>query len=287
MKIAWIHNYSYPNYIGGAELSDYYWIKKAKELEIDLIEVTCKSNPIYADAYILGNFSKIDKNYLAKIIQKPYICIVHGGLINKDFLEIFNQASLLVFMSPLQKEKCKNIFKNPRTIVIPPYVDVKKFRNYKKTREPNTYLYAGAIRTHKGIPEILKHAKAHPQNKYHFYGPVKKEIYLIKHIKQLKNCTYHKPVANNKLPKIMNHCENFIWIIDPKRKYFESFGRTIAEALLCNLNLVVNKKNFGVFSWDWNFKNRNEIAGEISEHYYQFWDKMLSCLQLQKQKNIK
>lgn len=280
MKIVWVHNYTYPDYIGGAELSDYYWIKKGKELRLNLIEVTHTSKPEQGDVYILGNFGKIQQDYLQKIVNnEPYICIIHGVLVSEEALKIYNSARLLVCMSPSHKNRFSKLTENPNTSISSPYVDPWLFCDYGKTRKPNSYLYVGAIREHKGIAAIIDHARLNQSGQYHFYGPIKqKEIYLLDKIKQAKNCQYHGSISNDQVPKIMNQYEKFIWLLNPAVNDYESFGRTLAEALLCGMKLVVDKKSFGIFSWKWDLNNRENIARNITKEYEKFWGKMLTYL---------
>jgi len=193
MKIVWVHNYAYPNYIGGAELSDHCWIKKGKELGLNLVEVTHTRKPEQGDAYILGNFGKIQKAYIKEILHEPYICIIHGVLVSQEALKIYNSARLIVCMSPSHKNRFSNLTENPNIAISSPYVDLRFFHDYGRTREPNSYLYVGAIREHKGIPAIIDHARLNQSGRYHFYGPTKqKEIYLLDKIRQAKNCKYHQ-----------------------------------------------------------------------------------------------
>lgn len=288
MKIAWLHNYSYPEYVGGAELTDFYWLKKSKELHLDVQEVTFGSEIPLADFYILGNTSKFNHQDIKKAIQnKPYVCIVHGGkisrgengILDKEIKDLYGNAKALVCMSPEQATRLKKIIKDKKIILAPPFIDPSIFYNFNKKRAPNSYLYVGAIREHKGILKILALAEKNKENTFHFYGPSKdKEAYLLKLIEKTPNCFYYGSVQNSDLPEIMNKYENFVWYLDPKFNDFESFGRTIVEAILCGIKLKVDEKSFGVFSWDWDFSNPIMIATELKQYYNSFWRDILNIV---------
>lgn len=283
-RIVWIHNFSYPEYIGGAELTDFYWIQKGKELGINLMETKYDSIDVpLGDAYILGNTGKFDsKLLLKKIGDKPYVCIVHGGIVSPESIELYKKATALIFMSPEQKKRfSKTVVDNKISLIIPPYIDTKKFYDFREPRIQNSYLFVGAIREHKGIQTILSYAKDHPGFEYHFYGPTKsKEIYLLEMIKALPNCEYHGIISNEDLPKIMNKYETFIWFLNLNFNDFESFGRTIVEALLCGMRIKADKKEYGAFSWNWNFNNPKEVAKKLEEYYSNFWDEVLKTIRL-------
>ncbi len=281
MEIVWVHNFSYPKYVGGAELTDFYWIKKGIELRLKISEIRCGSPFKAGDVYMFGNFGKFNLQDLErKINGKPYICIVHGGLITKEVVDIYDKARALVCMSPNQQKRLLNMTKNKRIIVTPPYIDTRLFYNFKKPRVSKSYLYVGAIREHKGIRIILEHAKKHLESNYHFYGPTKKkEIYLLEMIKSQPNCSYHGLVLNDHIPDIMNKYKTFIWYLDPNYNDFESFGRTVIEALLCGMRLEINRKNFGAFSWNWDFNHPREIAKKLEYFYSKFWDNALKVFE--------
>ncbi len=280
-RIVWVHNYSYPEYVGGAELTDFYWIKKGKKLGLNILEVKWDSKNIPSgDLYILGNTGKFNQEELQeKIADKPYACIVHGGIVSPETLEVYNRAMVLVFMSPEQKRRFGNLKSDQESLIIPPYIDTTKFLDQKIQRIPDSRLFVGAIREHKGIQTILTHAKKHPTSIYHFYGPTKdREIYLLDMIKKLPNCIYHGVAQNENLPEIMNKYETFVWFLNPDIKDFESFGRTIIEALLCGMKLEVNKRQFGAFSWDWNFNNPKEVVAKLEKYYSKFWSQILKVV---------
>lgn len=281
-RIVWAHNFKYPEYVGGAELTDFYWIKKGKEIGINIAEITWKSKILPGDGYVIGNIGKFDiKKLLRTIGENPFISIVHGGIFSSEALEVYKRANVLVFMSPEQKRRFGQTAGNKKSITIPPYIDTNMFYDLGKKRIPNSYLFVGAIREHKGLRTILTHAKKHSQSEYHFYGPTKdKEIYLLDMIKELSNCTYHGVAKNEYLPAIMNKYETFIWFLNPDFNDFESFGRTVVEALLCGMKIEANKKQLGVFSWNWNFNNPKEVAAKLEEYYSKFWDETLKVLKI-------
>ncbi len=280
MKIAWVHNYSYSQYIGGAELTDYYWIHKAKDLGLKISEITHTDKNIKfgdMDLFVLGNISKIEAKYIKQIVNRPYISVFHGGLVNKEQLEIVSNAKVSVLISPAQQKKYQNLLNKTIIYLSPPYIDTALFRDKYEKREQNSYLYIGAIRKHKGVHLILKYAKQNPKKNFYFYGPTKdKEDFLLNEISNTKNCHYLGVLQNIRdVAETMNRYEKFIWFLDPTINGFESFGRTAGEALLSGMELEVKKKQLGIFSWDWDFSNTNTIASRLKEHYNCFWGDLL------------
>jgi glycosyltransferase involved in cell wall biosynthesis len=276
MKIAWVHNYKYADFIGGAEISDEEWISKGKELGHEIQEITPTTGFIRGDFYVIGNYNKIPVEVLKKVVLKPYVHIIHLRPLEEPFADFYKNSRCLIFVSPKQKRKHQEIISGDKFFITPPFIDPGKFYDREKAREKNSYLYVGAIRTFKGIPQILRYSKRHPGS-YYLYGPTKeREAFLVKDINKTKNCWYMGQVPYRQIPDLMNKYERFISL--PPDDRFESFGRTAIEAILCGMETILNKKTIGAFSWNWDFSNPKKIAGQLKKHYHSFWDNLFKYL---------
>jgi len=77
---------------------------------------------------------------------------------------------------------------------------------------------------------------------------------------------YKGQVTYEQVNNLMNNYENFIWFLDR----VGGFGRTLAEALLTGMNVIANRENFGIFSYDWDFDNPEVLRKQIDEEYLKF-----------------
>lgn len=269
MRVVWVHDFNIKTYLGGAELSDQYWIDKGKELGIEVLEMTKDQPLIDGDHYIISNFGRIDPNRL-KIIQdtKPYSVVIHGNVLPEPNPRFYAYANTVVFMSPAHLKRCGKVAKNTQQQVSPPFIDDKIFRDKGQERE-DAMLYIGAVLGHKGIMETLTYLNKDKRG-LHFFGP-SDDHNLMEHIRKLPRAFYHGPIKPKEVPSLMNTYTTFAWYLNRKGSY----GRTLIEALLCGMELKVNRKNFEIFSYDWDFSSRQSIVDNLNFEYNQFWHKIL------------
>lgn len=260
MKVAWLNDYKLDNYLGGAELTNHYWIEEGKRQGID-IEVITPETPIpNADHYVLTNCTKFNKTELARL--KSFSIITHGQ--PHIPAEIYHKAKTACFMSPSHLERNKTL--TDKGFYSPPYVDGKLF--YPIVTEPvQRNLYIGWLYEHKGILNILDYAQK-TKIPIDFYG--KGDIDLINKIR-IKGYEVYNEVPQEKLVDVYNKYDKFVWII----KRYGSYGRTLVEAMLCNKKLIIDSKNFGLFSYKWDFTSRDDIIQNLEKELQVFWNKLL------------
>lgn len=298
MRIAWITDLTLNDEKhGGAEITESYMIEEGvkREHQIDIftpITLTNADEVLYKyDLFIINNCVMFDKEQIRKIrdnFLKPFVTYNHDynfcafrnadcalynncDICEKDrnelfdfFSKAFKKAELNIFLSPLHLEltaaKCKNIINN--SVVIPPPINLEKFKPNAKARKPGTYLYFGNIYKGKGIDQVLKDYK-HLGKKLHFAGQFWDPSFKME---ILKDHTYIGEIPHNKIPEVLATYENFIRYTPLK----ESFGRSTVEAMACGCNIVsktqIGAESFGIPA--------EELLKKCSEAPKVFWNKV-------------
>lgn len=274
MRIIWAHDFTTSDYLGGAELTDQYWIDKARELDIQVMELNYKYS-FYGgevDHVVISNYSRLKKTLLRDLTTNPYTVIVHGNLL-KHTQDFYNKAEQVICMSPDHAKRIQKVLPKANVTYSPPFVDTSIFRVTPESTDRllDSYLYIGGIYPHKGISDIIKYSRKNKVS-VDFFGPTDGSSQdLVEAIKLSKN-RFHGPLNKHEdVSKYMNIYQNFVWFLNRKGSY----GRTLVEALLCGMNLIVNKENFELFSYDWDFNNPNDIKERLNWFYDNFWRNIL------------
>jgi glycosyltransferase involved in cell wall biosynthesis len=262
MKIAWLNDYKLNTLQGGAELTSYYWIKEGRQIGLDIVEVDPSDTIPEADFYILNNITKFNPDAIAGL--KNYSIITHG--IPHAPIEVYRKAKNACFMSPSHLKR--NYLLNDNSFYSAPYIDHSKF--YKKPNECENQIklvYIGWLYEHKGIKNILNYGD-NLKTKIDFYG--RGDEAMIKLIRDRGNNVFNE-VPFDQLNEIYNKYDRFVWIL----ARYGSYGRTLVEAMLCGLKLIIDSKNFGLFSYRWDFTSRDNIVENLEENLHSFWAKVI------------
>lgn len=258
MIITWLHDYSADQYIGGAELTDMYWIIKGKQIGLDIHEVT-KADKIVnkKGLFIVGNVWRFTPKELEMLRDNKYILIVHGEP-RRDIEWLIPEALKVVYMSPAHMQRI-NLGK--KKVYSAPFVSPKLFMDRMKHMKGKVYI--GCLDASKGIKQTIDHYGPGID----FYGRGDLKVWL-------KNAGYNvgRALETCEVPAILNEYTTFSWYLPRKGSY----GRTIVEAILCGLELEVNKENFEIFSYDWNFSKRENVAKNLYKQLDNFWNLILN-----------
>jgi glycosyltransferase involved in cell wall biosynthesis len=273
LNITWVHDYNKDQYLGGAELSDFYWIEKGKEIGFHISEITSESGFIDADLFVVSNAIHIPKSTLERITaSKNYVVIFHGAVTNYDVPNFIENAKRVVFMSPAHLIKNQGDIPNSNVCFSAPYIDHTLFKPV--AHDPivdgkKSLCYIGAFEWHKGIKSICHYIRSHPEVTCDFYGWGRPDV--VDYIKEFERCAVREKISYNDIGKIMNQFDGFIWFLER----FGSYGRTLIEAHLCGLEVIANRDRFGLYSYDWNFDDRSSIIEGLKSELNLFWPKIL------------
>lgn len=251
-----MHDNKLSDFIGGAELTDFYWIEQGRREGVNVVEISKGDDFVEGDYYIVTNFALINQQWLRELQGKKYTIVIHGKPIETNVKDFYKNAQSIVYMSPDHMKKFEGL--NPNALWCAPYIPHKDFVDQKKRRIRNKYLYIGNIDWGKGIKETVEFADQTPVD---FYGNGRFDT--LQFIGD-QHCGILQP---EEVADIMNAYESFIWFL-PR---FGSYGRTLVEAMLCGMNLKINKENFGLFSYDWDFTSRDSIVENLEANLINFW----------------
>jgi hypothetical protein len=112
---------------------------------------------------------------------------------------------------------------------------------------------------------MINYIKSNPQINFHFYGETRDFAF------EAPNLEIYPQVENEELNELYNAYQTFFWHLDR----YGCYGRTIVEALLCNMSLNINKGNFGLFKFDWISQGRQAIVDNLEQDLDSFWPRIL------------
>jgi len=183
------------------------------------------------------------------------------------WLKLFNDAKLLIWLSPIQRDAFLYTFPelgNKHYTMIPSAININQFKNVGNDRVKNSVLAVNPY-TFKGISNLIKYKKEHPEYTYYYCGESDRA-------EELTSIGFNGIgyVPNKYLNEIYNKYEYLIHLpstIDP-------FCRVVAEAYLAGMKLIVNS-NVGCMSYSW-MKNKCEdnmkiMRYAISNSPEKFW----------------
>jgi hypothetical protein len=97
-KVLWIQNSGYPEFVGGASLSDHYWIEA---INADVYRVGMpRPNLDEYDHFVLSNTRLMDPSILNEVSKRDYTLVLHGTMEPMPFEGAIENAVRTVFMSP-------------------------------------------------------------------------------------------------------------------------------------------------------------------------------------------
>jgi hypothetical protein len=267
MKIAIIHADHYTKRQGGGELTTKYWHQKAVELGLDVtwLHNESKEFPDDFDFYLIGNFPEFkNKSYLLNVINnKPHGFLVHSSIPWTQYNYFYRNAKFAVTLAPDHAQKIGLPIKN--ILVTSAYVNHNLFYPAEKEKS-QAQVYVGLVHPLKINQSMINYIKSNPQTNFHFYGETRDFSFKSPNLK------FYSEVKNEELNELYNSYQTFFWYLDR----YGCFGRTIVEALLCNMELNVNKENFGLFKFPWISQGRQAIVDNLEKDLEDFWPRILN-----------
>lgn len=245
--------------------------------------------PPKADMYIIANYGYIPHEDLLKFISnEKYVRFFHDipgfiAQIPSSFhaasegvlSQLINKAAHVFMISPMQFSVVEKRIplKDENITIVPPYIPINKFFDKKEKRLEKSWFYLGDISPARGIQKSLEIAIQRNGKEFIMAGP---EV-MPNYVAQLKkgydkyiNITYLGEVKYDKVNDLMNNYENFIYTPE----IYDSFCRKVVEAQAAGMNVFVDNRRIGVYSYpkDYDMENGLLSANKV------IWDKIDSLL---------
>jgi len=299
MKLIILEDMSKEEYKGGTQFYADFLVRAAKKYEIDAELMTVKtfnqSKLDNADFVLMLNISKFPedvlrgiKNY-AKIEMDYGFCETRNGLCDgckkfedgkcysnkfQFYKELLQKAKFIVFLNPHQREFYRKFFGdlvNNSLIAMSFYGYPEEFKDEKRFRLPNSFLFASRMYKEKGVDNVIKLATENPSLNFYFLGfgdPL-----MIQRIMNVNNCIYlgDFPKERVKMKEYYNLFENFISM--PVWK--DPGPIKVVEAELCGMKLLINDNN-KIRTNGW--KNEKELREMINNARDRLFNKIKGAI---------
>ena len=249
MNILWIADLSVSHHIGGAQRSNKILLDKGRFRRYNIVEFNFDSDP----SLLHQEYDWIITTNILMIKQKlpwfnDWLCerpnhIRHeydSHQYNSDEMrkKIFDSARLVIFISDLHRTKFIEEYgiRPSNTVAIANSIDGDQFYDRKEKREPYT-LYVGINHAEKGTNRFIQEVAKNPDKKY--LAAVVND--KSRTFDQLPNLSIVRDVSYENMPVLYNKCTTFYFHPTGARPlYIEPFCRTVAEAIMCGMELDVS-----------------------------------------------
>jgi len=286
MKLIILEDMDKTEYKGGTQFYADFLVRASKKYNIDAELMTAKtfnqSKLDNADFVLMLNISHFPekvlrgiKNY-AKIEMDYGFCETRNGMCegclkfeedkcySKNFQfykELLNKAKFIVFLNPHQREFYRRFFGelvNNSIICMSFYAYPEEFKDEKKFRLPNSFLFAARMYKEKGVENVIQLATQNPLVNFYFLGFG--DPSLILKIKNVNNCIYlgDFPKERIQMKDYYNMFETFV-----SMPIWKDTGPIkVVEAELCGMKLLINENN-KIRTNGW--KNEKELREMIND----------------------
>ena len=243
MNILWISDFDTSTFPGGAQLTQELLLNEGdsrhtisrlfyqgifnRDVNLDLDTY---------DLVISNTLINLWKHFLQPLKQiKHHIHISHDVcpyLSDENKKLLLTNNLLTCFMSPEHQANHKDYSIVESYILYPP-IDNNIFVNNNSERDVDC-VWVGLFHPLKGIQQFTDYVQKHPEKKFILVGFGNEE--WIKNIKSLRNVHYFKTIRNSLLTPIYNRSVSLYF--SPQQD--ETFGRTVAEAILCGCKIITD-----------------------------------------------
>jgi hypothetical protein len=218
------------------------------------------------DAYFVANIPHLPPPYLLQMIQsgKPYVVFRHdiASLCYEPqpdrnssaplIQALFAHARANFFISNLQLSYYQRVCEVPRSVLVPPPLDLSNFWNQNNPLRQG-HLYLGEISRPRGVDESIR-AMLHscePGEKL-LVGQLTDEA--LRASIHASGAVLRDYVSHNLVPTLMNQYAHFYY----HPRIVDAFCLKVLEAELCGMELHVRREHIGRFFY-------RESAFEIAE----------------------
>ena len=271
VRIGWVADHFYPDYLGGAEITDFLMIKAGVKkgyeiIKLDRDSVSDLRNLLDLDFLVVSNVHTFRPKEILNILLQRYVLYLHDTTVDNNILMLMKNAELVIFLSPLHRKFFEKRFRlTSRVLIIPPPIEVHK---YYQSEKEEFAIYAGLIAKHKGIYNIIRYARQNPSLKIILVGrKIERDLSFPANVEYLGEIPQHR------LIDLLSRAKYFIHLPE----WVEAFGRAVAEAYLCGCKLITNEK-VGFLSYPWNFQDKEAVRRELCAAETRFWNVVTSIL---------
>jgi len=252
-KVLWISDYELDLAPGGSQRSDKILIDKGKILGFNILKVNKDNFKNISDlnrfdiivSSNLAWINQLDPSFINKISNHHYhVRVEHDSnayLNPEQRRKLFSSCKKTFFLSDYHyaffKELYGDFFKN--VVIIPDPIDKSKFYDKKKDRE-NKILYAGYMHEGKGADFFFEYVLLNPDKQFVLAGWSSIYIYTML-AKTIKNIDFLGTIDHKNMPDLFNKYKTFFYEPHPDTR--EPFCRSVAEALLCGINIMTRSQD--------------------------------------------
>lgn len=266
MNVAIITDLVLSQWVGGGTLVNDYIARRIAEAghAVQFLCITADHNGWDAadhsriDLYLVMNIPFMTPAQMVQMMQsgKPYVMFRHdvasicylpepashpsAALV----LALFQHARANIFISNIQLAYYKKLGDIPRTLVMPPPLDLTAFVDERRAGRQG-HLYIGEISEQRGIRESLQAMQGNPdQGPIAFYGQVTSPE--LGAVIDAAGGQRHTEVAHARIAGLLNTYSHFYY----HPRIIDAFCLKVLEAELSGMQLHVNRTNIGRYYYD-------------------------------------
>jgi len=278
-KILWLADYNLNEAPGGAQRSDQMIIDRGRLLGYSILKIV--SSNLQEDLNIHDYDVVISSNIHALTIKKKdlidqiaahkcHIRLEHDSndyLSQEDRIKLFGNCYKTIFLTDFHcsffKDYYGDIFKNVEIVYDP--IDFHNFRDMKNDRE-DKILYAGYMHPLKGAYEFFDFVLQNKAREFVVAGWPSNHV--INHLlTSLSNVEYLGLAQHDKMPAIYNKYKYMFYTPNLN----EPFCRSVAEAVLCGMQILTNTPNKIGCLTEINKVGINQFREKCSKADLNFW----------------
>lgn len=282
-KILWLSDYILEEAPGGAQRSDSILMEEGLRRGNEITHAYNKNFQSITDfndfdILVSSNIEllfNLDKNLINKISEhKNHVRVEHDSntyLSQEDRVKLFSNCRKTIFLTEFHKsffiKKYGNIFRNVE--IIPDPIDTSIF-NSENRKDHEGVLYAGYLHALKGAYEFFDFALSHPKTNFYVAGWASTPAlaFLAKNVPNIEDLglVEHKEMARvYKDFKYLFYSPNLL----------EPFCRTLAEAVLCGMQIICNKQHQIGCLTEINRLGIEEFKKRVGNAHNAFWDSIV------------
>jgi hypothetical protein len=266
MNIAIITDLVLNQWVGGGTLVNDYLGRRIAQAGhfVQFIRITADHNGwehadhAQIDLYLVTNIPGMTPAQMVQLMQsgKPYVMFRHdvasicylpepashpsAALV----LALFQHARANIFISNIQLAYYRKLGEIPRTLVMPPPLDLSEFMDQRRAGRQG-HLYIGEISEQRGIRESLQAMQSNPDTgPIAFYGQVTAPE--LGTAIDAAGGQRHTEIAHDQIAGLLNNYSHFYY----HPRIIDAFCLKVLEAELCGMQLHVNRTNIGRYYYD-------------------------------------
>jgi len=281
-KILWLADYNLNEAPGGAQRSDQMIIDQGRLLGFNILKVVASTlkddlNIHNFDVVITSNIHALTikkKDLIDEISKhKCHIRLEHDSneyLSQEDRIKLFGNCYKTIFLTDFHldffKEYYGDIFNNVEIVYDP--IDFINFRDLNKERE-DKILYAGYLHPLKGAYEFFDFVLQNKDSKFVVAGWPSNHV-LNHLLNSIPNIEYLGLIDHNSMPHVYNKYKCMFYTPNLN----EPFCRSVAEAVLCGMQILTNSPNKIGCLTEINKYGINQFREKCSKAGLKFWESL-------------